>query len=95
MISSHRALLTLFLLCAAVCCASAQTQSEMNAEACDAYKRVDAQLNDAYKQILRDYQGDQTFLDKLKKAQRAWLAYRDAHLDALLDADAYAEQVAS
>ena len=82
-ISRRHVLLTLFLLCAACCSLSAQTQGEMNAEACNAYKQIDEELNVVYKQIFREYQSESDFLEKLKKAQRAWIAYRDSHLDAV------------
>jgi uncharacterized protein YecT (DUF1311 family) len=63
--------------------ASNQTQSEMNAEACGKYKKADAELNRVYQKIMRDYAGDKNFIQKMKIAQRAWIAFRDAHLDSL------------
>ncbi len=63
--------------------AAAQTQADLNDEACGAYKRADAKLNGVYKQILAKYKSDATFLASLRTAQRAWLAFRDAHLDSL------------
>ncbi len=63
--------------------ASDQTQSEMNQEACEKYKKADAELNRIYRQVLRDYAGDKNFVQKLKLAQQAWLAFRDAHLNSI------------
>ena len=62
---------------------TAQTQLEMNEQACSKYKLADAELNRVYQQILRDYQTNTTFIQKLKSAQRAWLIYRDAQLAAI------------
>ena len=63
--------------------AAAQTQGEMTAQACREYKLADTELNRVYQQILRDYKADNAFIKKLKNAQRAWLAYRDAQLAAI------------
>lgn len=63
--------------------ATTQTQGELNQTACEKYKRADAEMNKTYQQIFRAYAKDQLFLDKLKAAQRAWLAFRDAHLESL------------
>ena len=77
----------LVLILAAACSATggtvAQTQLELNQEACDEYKKADAELNKVYNQILREYQQDKVFVQKLKAAQRAWIAFRDAHLASL------------
>lgn len=62
---------------------AAQTQGEMNEQACRNYKSADAELNRVYQKILRDYKADLTFIKKLKNAQRAWLVYRDAELAAV------------
>lgn len=61
----------------------AQTQLEMNQEACGEYKKADTELNKVYNQILREYQQEKIFVQKLKAAQRAWMAFRDAHLAAI------------
>lgn len=58
----------------------------MNRDACDKYKKVDAKLNDIYRQILNDYREDKIFIEKLKAAQRAWLVFRDAHLASIYPA---------
>lgn len=60
----------------------AQTQSAMNQDACAQYKQADQALNAAYNKILKDYAKDPQFLAKLKQAQRAWIAFRDAQLEA-------------
>src|ERR1700746_284387 len=60
----------------------AQTQSAMNQDACAQYKQADHALNAAYPKILKDYPKDPQFLAKLKQAQRAWITFRDAQLEA-------------
>jgi hypothetical protein len=44
-------------------------------------------LNEAYSKTLKEYPKDQQFIAKLKTAQRAWLAFRDAELEALYPKD--------
>jgi uncharacterized protein YecT (DUF1311 family) len=63
--------------------AMAETQADMQEPACAEFKKADEALNKTYKKILADYKNEKAFLEKLKKAQRAWLAYRDAHLEAI------------
>ena len=62
---------------------ASQTQAEMSRDACEKFKKSDAKLNQTYKRILADYQKDKLFIEKMKLAQRAWLAFRDAHLAAV------------
>jgi uncharacterized protein YecT (DUF1311 family) len=61
----------------------AQTQSESNQDACASFKQADALLNRSYNQVLSEYKKNAPFIRKLKIAQRAWIAYRDAQLEAL------------
>jgi uncharacterized protein YecT (DUF1311 family) len=63
--------------------ASDRSQSNMYDGACAKYKRTDAELNRIYQKIMRDYAGDKNFIQKMKIAQRAWIAFRDAHLDSV------------
>lgn len=58
----------------------AQTQHDMSKEACEKFQKADQDLNRTYNQILNVYKDDREFLEKLKVAQRAWIAFRDAHL---------------
>jgi uncharacterized protein YecT (DUF1311 family) len=68
-------------------CAEARTQMEMNLCAGEEYRRADAELNRVWPQAL----GRARALDKdsgrreaenrLRAAQRAWIAYRDAQCD--------------
>lgn len=60
-------------------CANAQTQTEMNGCAAEAYKKADAALNRVYQQLLAKLES--AHQEKLKAAQRAWLPFRDAHCE--------------
>lgn len=66
--------------------AMAQTQTGMNADACATERKADAQLNDVYRKVLAEHKGDAAFLAKIRDAQRAWLVFRDAELDAIYPA---------
>jgi uncharacterized protein YecT (DUF1311 family) len=75
---------TLFLTVSSA--ASAQTQIEMTTDACVEYKQADAGLNSVYRQVLAKHEDDQRFIAKFKEAQRAWLKFRDAHLESVFSA---------
>jgi uncharacterized protein YecT (DUF1311 family) len=51
------------------------------------YEKTDAELNKVYQKVLQVYQTDAVFVEKMKKSQRAWIAFRDAHLDSLYPAE--------
>lgn len=73
-------------------CANAVTQADMNQCSYEEYEKADKELNTVYKQALKsqeevdkeaaemgpDYVGA---VKALKKAQRAWIDYRDGHCD--------------
>lgn len=80
---SLRLVLSIVALFLVVCNAPAQTQSEMNDAACAKYKTADAEMNTVYRQVLNKYKSETVFLAKFKAAQRAWIAFRDAHLESL------------
>lgn len=63
--------------------ARAQSQHEMNQQAAADFKKADAALNKIYAQVLAKL--DEEGQAKLKAAQRAWVAFRDAQAE--LDAD--------
>ncbi len=50
-------------------------------------KRVDAELNRVYRELPSQNKDDPAAAEKIKKAQRAWVAYRDAYLDAMFPAE--------
>jgi len=64
------------------CMGDAQTQLAMNQCAGQELRAADAELNRIYKKLQETYAGDPAFLEKLKLAQRAWIAFRDAGLAA-------------
>ena len=66
--------------------AVAQSQHEMNRQAEADFEKADAELNRVYKKTLSDL--DAEGQKKLKAAQRAWIAFRDA--EAEFDADSEA-----
>jgi uncharacterized protein YecT (DUF1311 family) len=53
----------------------------MHKEASEGYKKSDIELNSVYQKILTEYKSDSTFIDRLKKTQRIWIAYRDSELE--------------
>ena len=66
----------------AVKCNDAGTQLELNACAFDDFKRADEALNETYAELMKKESKDPTFIRKLRAAQRAWIAFRDAEIDA-------------
>lgn len=57
-------------------------QSELNACAADDFRKADQELNAAYQALVKKEAGDRVFVSKLRQAQKAWLAFRDAELEA-------------
>ena len=49
-------------------------------------KAADAELNRVYQDLISKTKGDANATKKLRDAQRAWIAFRDAQLDALYPA---------
>jgi uncharacterized protein YecT (DUF1311 family) len=71
-------------------CADPQTQTEMNACAAIDFRRADAELNRLWpsviaseraadREINRGYDDRPTGEEMLRRAQRAWVTFRDAH----------------
>jgi len=73
--------MVLLLLCSETI--AFETQLELNEKACKSFTETDNKLNEIYNRILRVYKDDHQFLKNLKSAQKAWIVYRDRHLDAL------------
>jgi uncharacterized protein YecT (DUF1311 family) len=60
-------------------CDTAQAQTEMNLCADLQFKKADAELNDAYRDLFAGYKKlDKDLASALTKSQRAWIAHRDA-----------------
>jgi uncharacterized protein YecT (DUF1311 family) len=68
------------------CTQKANTQSEINICANEEAKRVDIDLNRVYGELLSKAKSDPIALTKIRKAERAWVAYRDAFIDAMYPA---------
>lgn len=62
-------------------------QSEMNHCASEDARAADAELNHVYQDLLSKTKGDTNAAKKLRDAQRAWIAFRDAELLALYPAE--------
>ena len=75
----NRIVIILFLTFNLTC--FSQSQSEMNKEANNEYKKADIELNNVYQKILTEYKFNTVFIDRLKKTQRIWMSYRDAELE--------------
>src|SRR5262249_5305805 len=68
------------------CMDTANTQAAMNRCAGEEAVRVDAQLNLTYRQVLQAAQGDVLALAKIRNAERAWIIYRKAYMEAMYPA---------
>jgi uncharacterized protein YecT (DUF1311 family) len=55
---------------------------ELNQCASSHLQAADDELNRVYQAILRQYKDDREFLEKLRNAQRVWVTFRDAELEA-------------
>lgn len=80
-------LIIVFLMIAAVePRATPQTQADMSETARVDYTSADVELNREFQQILQARKADLEFVLKFKAAQRAWIVYRDAQVQALFPA---------
>ncbi|MET3875248.1 lysozyme inhibitor LprI family protein [Chitinophaga sp. OAE865] len=76
------------LLISGAVAAFSQSQSELNKQAGQEYKNADKKLNDIYQLILKDYAANKAFIKNLKDAQRIWIQFRDAQVQAMYPAAA-------
>ena len=70
----------------AACLEKGKTQAEMNACANEEAARADAELNSTYRTLLSKAAAQPEAVVKIKAAERAWIAYRDAFVDAMFPA---------
>lgn len=63
--------------------AGATTQATMTAQACNELEKNNSEIEQLRQTILKTHREDTRFIAAFNKAQTAWLAYRDAHLEAL------------
>jgi uncharacterized protein YecT (DUF1311 family) len=68
------------------CSKQAKTQLDMNGCANEEAKRLDIELNKVYKLLLSKVRGNAVATAKIQAAQKAWVTYRDAHIDAMYPA---------
>jgi uncharacterized protein YecT (DUF1311 family) len=68
------------------CNEKAMTQMAINACASQEADRVDAKLNTMYRQLLAKAKDEQNAVPKIKAAERVWISYRDAYIDAMYPA---------
>ncbi|MFI5264725.1 MAG: lysozyme inhibitor LprI family protein [Candidatus Kapaibacterium sp.] len=54
-------------------------------------QQMDSVLNFVYNGILRDYKSDTAFIHSLRAAERAWLEFRDASVDAIMSSSRSAD----
>jgi uncharacterized protein YecT (DUF1311 family) len=85
----HRATLWIiaFIVSAGASVLYGQTQGDLDEQACGQFHKADVALNETYSRILKEYAKDQQFVARLKTAQKAWLVFRDAELEALYPKD--------
>jgi uncharacterized protein YecT (DUF1311 family) len=64
----------------------ANAQSEMNVCANEEAVRVEAELNEIYHKLLSKVASQPEAIERIKTSERAWIAYRDAYMDAMYPA---------
>ena len=69
------------------CDKTAKTQAELTECGSADYKRADNELTRTYQQLLKKAAGDKVAVQKIRAAQRAWIAFRDAQIAALYPAE--------
>jgi uncharacterized protein YecT (DUF1311 family) len=66
-----------------VCDKNAKSQMEMNSCANEEAARVDSELNSVYRKLLSQTTSQPGATAKIKSVEKAWIAYRDAYIDAM------------
>jgi uncharacterized protein YecT (DUF1311 family) len=69
------------------CSANAKSTPEIHACANQEAIRVDKELNGVYRSLLTKAEKDPIATAKFKAAERAWIAYRDAYIEAMYPAE--------
>ena len=57
-----------------------QTNINMKENANQSYKNSDAELNEVYREIIKEYSTDTIFIKALRISQRNWIKFRDSEL---------------
>ena len=68
------------------CQEKAKTQVEMNTCASQEAARADALLADVYRKLLSKVVNQPKAKEKIESVERAWIAYRDAYMEAMYPA---------
>ncbi len=63
------------------------SQTGMDLCAGEEAKRVDAELNAKYQRLILAIAGNAVATAKVKAAEKAWIVYRDAYMDAMYPAE--------
>lgn len=63
------------------CHDTATTNYDMIHCQCTDFKKADQELNSVYKKLLKKYKSDKGAIERIKIAQRAWLDFRDKHME--------------
>jgi uncharacterized protein YecT (DUF1311 family) len=74
------------------CWHKASTQLAMNECAASDWKQADAELSITYQQVLSQYSNDPRRIAQIRKAEVAWLAFRDAEISALFPESSRSER---
>src|SRR5690625_3567196 len=61
----------------------AQSQAKMNSEAENEVELSEQKLDSFYTAVKKQYEDNPEFIASLKKAQQAWITFRDAHLESV------------
>ena len=69
------------------CDKGAQTEGDLTECGSNDYKTADDELNKTYQQLLKKAAGNPVALRKIRAAQKAWVAFRDAQIAALYPAE--------
>jgi uncharacterized protein YecT (DUF1311 family) len=69
------------------CDKTAKSQADLNKCAVSDDKQADDEMNRAYQELLRRAASDEVAVKKIEASQRAWIAFREAQIDALYPAE--------
>lgn len=58
----------------------AESQTELNQQACTSFQKADAALNSAYQDILAKYKDDAEFIQQFTAAQKKWIEFKEAYV---------------
>ena len=62
-------------------------QLQLNQCALEDFEKADRALNETYQTLIRKRHSEKAYIDALRKAQRAWVRFRDAELNAMFACD--------